>query len=50
VGGRGGDAEVERESIFLPPGFLKLLCSLFFQRTDVHHPGGGEKHFLNTLF
>ena len=39
----GGDAEVERESIFLPPGFFKLLCSLFFQRTDVHHPGGGER-------
>ena len=34
-----GDAEVERESIFLPPGFFKLLCSLFFQRTDVHQPG-----------
>ena len=35
-----GDAEVERESIFLPPGFFKLLC--FFQRTEVHHPGGED--------
>ena len=39
-----GDAEVERESIFfLPRGFFKLLWALFFQRTDVHHPGGGER-------
>ena len=29
----GGDAEVERESNFLPPGFFKLLC--FF-------PTGGQ--------
>ena len=38
----GGDAEVERESNFLPPGFFKLLC-FFFQRGDrLHHPGGED--------
>ena len=30
-----GDAEVERESIFLPPGFLKLLWALFFREGNV---------------
>ena len=46
---RGG-VEVERESI-LPPGFFKVLC--FFQRTEVHHPGGEDKilgmYFVSLL-
>ena len=38
----GGSTEAERESIFLPPGFFKLLC-FFFQRGDrLHHPGGED--------